>query len=144
MTFLGLCGSLLDSLLGALLQASVIDIRTQKIIEGEGGQKVPIHAAGSLHLKRSISFEQSLGLIDGDRAVQDMTGVRHRKPGAGERRMSQSEVETEGHAESRRIETGRDCLSNNGVNFVMAATMSAVGVVGTAIVWDIPLRTIFG
>lgn len=33
-------GSLLDSLLGGLLQASVVDKRSGKVVEGIGGQKV--------------------------------------------------------------------------------------------------------
>lgn len=33
-------GSLLDSLLGGLLQASVVDKRSGKVVEGTGGQKV--------------------------------------------------------------------------------------------------------
>ncbi|OCT44706.1 DUF92 domain protein [Cladophialophora carrionii] len=40
LTVLGAMGTLLDSLLGAILQASVVDRRTGKIIEGRGGARV--------------------------------------------------------------------------------------------------------
>ena len=36
----GTLGSVLDSILGAWLQASVVDSRTGKVIEGDGGGKV--------------------------------------------------------------------------------------------------------
>jgi uncharacterized membrane protein len=39
-TFWGGCGSLVDSVLGGWLQASVVDTRTGKVIEGIGGKKV--------------------------------------------------------------------------------------------------------
>jgi len=39
-TLWGGMGSLLDSLLGGWLQASVVDVRTGKVIEGVGGRKV--------------------------------------------------------------------------------------------------------
>ena len=39
-TFWGGLGSILDSFLGGWLQASVIDARTGKVIEGTGGKKV--------------------------------------------------------------------------------------------------------
>lgn len=39
-TLWGGLGSLLDSLLGGWLQASVVDARTGKVIEGVGGRKV--------------------------------------------------------------------------------------------------------
>lgn len=37
----GALGSVLDSVLGGLLQASVVDKRTGKVVEGTGGKKVP-------------------------------------------------------------------------------------------------------
>jgi uncharacterized membrane protein len=40
MTFWGLLGSVLDSVLGGLLQASVVDKRSGKVVEGSGGRKV--------------------------------------------------------------------------------------------------------
>ena len=39
-TLWGGLGSLLDSFLGGWLQASVVDVRTGKVIEGSGGKKV--------------------------------------------------------------------------------------------------------
>ncbi|EXJ94404.1 hypothetical protein A1O1_02798 [Capronia coronata CBS 617.96] len=54
LTTLGTVGTLLDSLLGAFLQASVIDRRTGKIVEGPGGVKVlttpgQSHAGAPVH-----------------------------------------------------------------------------------------------
>ena len=40
MTAWGGLGSVLDSLLGGMLQASVVDKRTGKVVEGTGGEKV--------------------------------------------------------------------------------------------------------
>lgn len=41
-TVWGGLGSLVDSLLGGLLQASVVDVRSGKIVEGRGGVRVPV------------------------------------------------------------------------------------------------------
>ncbi|KAL8730703.1 MAG: hypothetical protein Q9166_003895 [cf. Caloplaca sp. 2 TL-2023] len=95
-TIWGGIGSLLDSALGGWFQASVIDARSGKVIEGTGGKKVPT------------------------------TG---------------SHIKQDGHS-SRRVESGISFLDNNGVNVLMAFTMSIGGMIIAAYVWDLPLGTV--
>ena len=45
MSVWGLLGSVLDSVLGGLLQASVVDKRSGKVVEGSGGRKVSFEDA---------------------------------------------------------------------------------------------------
>lgn len=78
LTVCGLTGSIIDSIMGGLLQASVIDTMSGKVIEGEGGEKVVFVAKNS----------EAKG-----------------QPG-------------------RKVLVGSDVLSNNGVNFAMATTVS--------------------
>ncbi|KAI9713413.1 MAG: hypothetical protein M1820_000795 [Bogoriella megaspora] len=102
-TLVGLVGSVWDSILGGLLQASVVDVRTGKIIEGEGGRKVLITS------------------------LTDEGKDKH-----GQKKPS-----------SRRLESGRDLLSNNGVNLLMAASVSVGAMVVAARAWDVPLSQVF-
>ncbi|MCJ1316158.1 hypothetical protein MMC15_001478 [Xylographa vitiligo] len=65
-TMWGGLGSLLDSFLGGWLQASVVDARTGKVIEGSGGTMVPVQ---SPHSKKddgnaSRKIESGLGILD--------------------------------------------------------------------------------
>jgi uncharacterized membrane protein len=118
MSLLGLCGSLLDSILGALLQASVIDVRTGKVIEGDGGTKVPfVRGAGSPRLRKGTKAQA--------------TAEETRKEG------------TLGN-QSRKIAVGSDILSNNGVNLLMAATISLASILGSAWFWDVDWTGFFG
>jgi uncharacterized membrane protein len=84
-TFMGLVGSVIDSLLGALVQATVTDKKSGKVVEGHGGQRVKVAPHGS------------------------------------------------------RVQTGLDLLTNNGVNFVMAA-MTSLLAMGVAFMFDLDLK----
>lgn len=114
----GALGSVVDSVLGGVLQASVVDKRTGKVVEGEGGKKVLVHP----HLRAGGSTGFS-----GAKATASAS--------AAEGVKRHSEVGTE--HESRVVESGRDLLDNNAVNVLMAFVMSvgAMGVAGWF--WDV-------
>jgi uncharacterized protein (TIGR00297 family) len=78
----GLAGSIIDSVLGALVQATVTDRTTGKVVEGAGGTRVKVAEGGS------------------------------------------------------RARSGRDLLTNNGVNFAMAAITSGLAM-GVAYALDL-------
>nr|OQO16592.1 hypothetical protein B0A51_15957 [Rachicladosporium sp. CCFEE 5018] len=80
----GVAGSLLDSFLGATVQATVTDKGSGKVVEGPGGQRVKVLEGGS------------------------------------------------------RVQLGRDILTNNGVNFTMAA-LTSVGAMAVAFALDLGL-----
>lgn len=82
--FMGVAGTVIDSLLGALVQATVTDKGSGKVIEGHGGQRVKIAEGGS------------------------------------------------------RMQVGWDLLTNNGVNFVMAAITSLLAM-GFAWIFEMEL-----
>jgi len=107
-TLVGTLGTLLDSLLGAILQASVVDSRTGKVVEGVGGARVLVHGGSS-----------SSGGRGGGPPEKDKTAVRARKG-------------------SRAIATGRDILDNNQINLAMAACTTLTAMAAACAVWSVP------
>jgi hypothetical protein len=70
--------------------------------------------------------------------VEQNNGVQARK-GKG----IAGEAEEKEHHESRKLESGKDILDNNGVNLLMAGIMSVGGMVAASIYWGVPLGSIF-
>ncbi|KAL1981070.1 hypothetical protein VTN96DRAFT_3095 [Rasamsonia emersonii] len=146
-TLWGGLGSVVDSFLGGLLQASVVDKRTGKIVEGSGGRKVLIHPSST---KSSTTVNSGLDRDSSSiRATESafntatLQGSRATGSSAGSRPGHGGPSGTEGHErESRRVESGYDLLDNNGVNVLMAAIMSVGGMAVASYVWDIPLSDV--
>ncbi|KAF4220689.1 hypothetical protein CNMCM8980_001644 [Aspergillus fumigatiaffinis] len=142
----GALGSVLDSILGGLLQASVVDKRSGKIVEGTGGGKVLVHPSsarpgstapvssfsrstdGSVHLRNTEEVANA-ATLKGTRATGTSRGM---SPGRA----------TEPHHESRRVESGWDVLDNNAVNVLMAFMMSVGGMLVACWAWDFSISDV--
>jgi len=152
MTLWGGLGSVLDSLLGGWLQQSVVDTRTGRIVEGEGGKRVLVSKKGvnSMHYKKRAEIKATLLSGEGkdaipmqgtaaedelDHKMGDMDKYdakrKFRKPSFGDEKPS------------RIVESGSlSLLDNNEVNFLMALTIS-LGAMGVASwFWEIPFNSI--
>ncbi|KAM3426826.1 hypothetical protein NHJ13734_009248 [Beauveria thailandica] len=91
----GFAGTVLDSVLGALLQRSVKDVRSGKIVEGEGGTRTMVHATTTAGDRRTHTDEKETVPLSPTKGLP-----------------------------SRVVESGLDLLDNNDVNFLMAVTIS--------------------
>ncbi|KAK5987498.1 Protein PGR [Cladobotryum mycophilum] len=150
MVIWGALGSVLDSVLGAVFQRSVKDVRTGKIVEGEGGVRVLVSdikanqvvggstkradaKAAILHGEGSNAIEHTdESAVDENLEVEDKFNPKnkHRKSSFGDERPS------------RVVENGLDWLDNNDINFLMAVTMSIGGMAAASWYWGIPLQDI--
>ncbi|KAJ5020308.1 integral membrane protein DUF92-domain-containing protein [Bipolaris maydis] len=115
MSAAGFSGTLLDSLLGALLQASVVDVHSGKVVEGEGGRKVLVHSNVSGRSEGKDGIAKASGT---DAAASIKASKAMLKAGAS------GAVVTDPQHESRKIEVGSDLLDNNAVNILMAGLVS--------------------
>ncbi|KAI3398436.1 hypothetical protein diail_9256 [Diaporthe ilicicola] len=147
LTIWGALGSVLDSFLGAVFQRSVRDVRTGRIVEGEGGERVLISspARKSEHNLKRAEIKAAVLSGEGNRAVEKTGGSavddaesvdkydgkdKHRKSSFGDQRPS------------RVVEAGWDILDNNDVNFLMAFSMSLGSMVIASWYWGEPVGDI--
>ncbi|KAL1952944.1 hypothetical protein VTO42DRAFT_3928 [Malbranchea cinnamomea] len=135
-TIWGTLGSLLDSVLGGLLQATVVDRRTGKVVEGSGGRKVLVHpwSIASTGLGE-IPVRQSSSLHMAEDVANTLTPRRSRHE--YDPLKSQVLPKESSTPESRKIASGHDILDNNDINFLMATLMSVGGMLAASYAWDI-------
>jgi uncharacterized membrane protein len=149
LTAAGFSGTLLDSLLGALFQASVIDVHSGKVVEGEGGRKVLVHGSSPLHLAKTgqvrskvsshAEGQETIAKTSGtDAATSIKASQTMQKAGAG------GSTVTDKQHESRKIEVGSDMLDNNAVNILMAGSVSVGAMVVACMFWDLPFSSMIG
>ncbi|UPX10995.1 uncharacterized protein EKO05_0001622 [Ascochyta rabiei] len=148
-TFVGILGTLLDSLLGALFQASVVDVHSGRVIEGEGGRKVLVHSKNPLHLKKGAELRSKvISNEQGNDGIATTSGADLEDSMQATKTMQKAGADStavvDGQHESRRVEVGSDLLDNNAVNLLMAASISVGAMMVACIVWDMPFSSIVG
>jgi uncharacterized membrane protein len=148
----GALGSLLDSFLGGWLQRSVRDVRSGKIVEGEGGLRVLVSTEGNPNSKEHYGTLAGVkaNLLKGEGkdavAQTDAPTTDQPKEGAQNPYDPKDPNRTARFGDdkpTRVIESGFDWLDNNDVNFLMAFTMSMGAMALTAWYWEVPLEDIF-
>lgn len=159
LTVSGLLGSVMDSVLGGLFQRSVKDVRSGKIVEGEGGERVlvasPVVIPGHHHQpgqEEDAGAEIKAILLrgEGKDAVEETAGssaveegdhvvdLKKRYDPKNKQRKSSFGDERP----SREVVTGWDLLDNNDVNFLMAFGMSFGAMAVAGWYWGVSLWTI--
>lgn len=140
LTIWGALGSVLDSVLGGLFQATVTDVRTGRVIEGDGGRTVLVSPSrrGSAVLATSTEVrakaEIKARVIPG-REGQGAVAEPVQEKGGKKAKVAGAKV-PEGH-ESRAVESGMGVLDNNQVNLLMAVIMSTGAMAIASWYWDV-------
>lgn len=137
-TLLGVAGSILDSVLGALFQETVVDTRTGKVVEAPGGGKVlviPGQRKGSFKGEKRTQ----IGYAPENEAVEveatEMSGSEVKRRHKVEDREEVDIDEKVGRrGRSRVVAAGvwGGLLDNNMVNLSMAVAVSVAGMLGVA------------
>ncbi|KAF2832925.1 hypothetical protein CC86DRAFT_337927 [Ophiobolus disseminans] len=146
MTAAGFSGTLLDSLLGALCQASVVDVHSGKVVEGEGGRKVLVHSH-PLNYKKTAELRSGISSHqEGKEGIAKTTSANVGNSIQASRTMQKAgasgDAVADGQHESRRIDVGSDLLDNNAVNILMAGLVSVGAMLATCVIWDMPFSSI--
>jgi uncharacterized membrane protein len=128
----GALGSVLDSILGGLFQRSVKDVRSGKIVEGEGGQRAMVsESAEESGESKKADKKANEAVADGKPSSGRYNPKnKQRKPSFGDERPS------------RIVVTGMNLLDNNDVNFLMAVIMSVGAMAGASWYWGIPIQDV--
>ncbi|KAH9900314.1 integral membrane protein DUF92 [Xylariomycetidae sp. FL2044] len=144
LTIWGALGSLLDSFLGGWLQRSVRDVRSGKIVEGEGGVRVLVSTDSNVnskeYFKKTADVKAKTLHGEGKNAVENLTPESEKNPYDPSDRHRSSHFGD--HKPTRVTESGFDLLDNNDVNFLMAFTMSIGAMVIAGWYWQIPFDSI--
>jgi uncharacterized membrane protein len=147
LTLWGLLGSLVDSILGGLFQRSVKDVRSGKIVEGEGGVRVLVSAEREQDAAAGVKAALLHG--EGQSAVEDVDHKTSRVAAADEPRPDRYDARNKhrrasfgDEKPSRVVENGWDLLDNNDVNFLMAFGMSVGAMAVASWYWQVPLSSV--
>ena len=143
----GLGGSILDSVLGAVLQASVVDVHSGKVVEGAGGRKVLVHGH-PMHFKPAAQLRSKVGAGEGKQSVAKSSAVNDSMDESVKVSRTMQRAGASGTAvsdpqhESRKIAVGLDILDNNAVNLLMATLVSVVSMLGACWIWQVTISSV--